>query len=162
PDARPQQVYGSRKPLVPGPRSPFLLPQSALSKLRFHLRQQFLDRQLLQILGVKPFQFGAIENGVGAAYAFEREFFQQLAGAQELFVAAGRPPEQGQEVAKRLRQESLGAVHVDVGRAVALGKPRFVGSEDQRQVREDRHVGRQRPVQQNLFGCVRNVVGAAD
>src|SRR5258708_10591158 len=58
--------------------------------------------------------------------------------------------------------EAFGAVHVDVGGAVALGKAGFIGAENQRDVRKDRNLRSQRAIKQYLLGSVGDVVGAAN
>ena len=107
---------------MPGARGPFFLPQPILLQLTFHFRQQVFDRQLLQVLCVEPFELGAVEYAVGAAYAFKREFLKQVFRPQVLFVSTGRPAEQGKEISERFGQEALAAVHIHVGRSVALGQ----------------------------------------
>src|ERR1700758_1496881 len=109
-----------------GSRGPLFFPEFAALQLRFDVREKFFDGQLLQILCVEPFELGAIENTVDTADAFQRKLFQQLAGAQEFFIAASRPAEQREKIAESFRQKTLPTVHVDVGGAVTLGEARFV------------------------------------
>src|ERR1700739_13910 len=113
-----------------GSRGPLVFPESGALQLPFDVREKFFDGQLLQILCVEPLELGAIEDTVDATDAFQRKLFQQLAGAQEFFVAAGRPAEQRKKIAEGFRKKTFAAVHVDVGGAVTLGKARFVRAEN--------------------------------
>jgi len=91
----------------------------------------------LQILRIEPFEFCAVEHGIGPAHAFERKARDDFGCAQELGVLAGRPSEQRKKIPECFRQESLVAVGTHAGGAVALREPRAVRAEDQRHVRED-------------------------
>src|SRR5205814_8808447 len=141
---------------------PFFLPEPAALQLGFDFGEQILDGQLLQILRVEPFEFGAIENAIRAADTLERKFFEQLRGAQKLFVAAGGPAEQREKIAKGLRKKAFGAVHVDVGGAVTLGKARLVWAKDERDVREDGRLDTEGAIEQDLLRRVGDVVGATN
>src|SRR5207245_11024107 len=59
---RPQQIHGPREPLALR-ICPFRLPQSSAGQLSFYVGQQFVNRQLLQVLRVEPFELGTIEDG---------------------------------------------------------------------------------------------------
>src|SRR5205085_2452611 len=103
-NARAQQIHSARKPRViarvrtrRGTSSPFGLPQAAALQFSFHFGQQFFDRQPLQILRVEPFEFGPVEDGVRAAYAFERRNSSsppgdQPSNAKKLRNASGKNP----------------------------------------------------------------------
>src|SRR5260370_11514302 len=77
-------------------------------------------------------------------------------------IATGSPAEQGEKIAKCFGKKAFAAVHVDVGGAMTFGQTRFVGAKNQRQVRENGNLRAQRAVEQNLFGRVGNVIGAAN
>src|ERR1700756_5396284 len=120
-----------------GSRGPLVFPEFAALQLRFDVGEKFFDGQLLQILCVEPFELGAIENTVDTADAFQRKLFQQLAGAQEFFIAAGRPAEQREKIAEGFWKKTFAAVQVDVSGAVALGEARFVRAKNQRKMGKD-------------------------
>ena len=106
----------------------------------FDRGQEFIDGQLLQILLVEPFELGAIENGVGAADAGERESLDQFGGARNSELSP-RPAEQRQEIAKGLGQKTFVAVGAHAGGAVAFGEARAVGAQDERDMGKDREAG---------------------
>src|SRR5260370_6947856 len=135
-----------------GSRSPFVFPEFADLQLPLYVGEKLFDRQSLQILRVEPFELGTIENTVGAAHASQREFFEQLAGAQEFLIAARRPADTREKFAECLAKKTFAAVHVDVGSAVALGKARLVRAKNQRQMRENGNPPTQRAIGQPLFG----------
>src|SRR5258708_7902429 len=92
--------------------SPALTPPASATALQFNFnfRQQLRDGKFLQILRVEPFEFRPVEHGVGAAHALERKLLEQIFGAQEFFVATGRPAQQREKIAERFRKKSFGAV----------------------------------------------------
>ena len=143
-------------------RSPLGLPQAAALQFFFDFGQQFLDRKPLQVLGVKPFELRPVEYRIGAAHALQREFVDQLLRAQKFFVSSGRPAQQRKKISERLRQETIGTVHIHVGRAVAFRKTGFVRAKNQRHVRKNGWLGMQRAVQQHLFRSIRKVIRAAN
>ena len=147
---------------MPRARGPLFLPQPVPPQLPFHFRQQVFDRQLLQILRVEPFELRPVEHAVRAAYALQSEFLEQVFRPQELLIPAWRPAEQRQKISERFGQEALAPVHVYVRGSMAFGQPGLVRSEDQRHMREHRQFGAERPIEQNLFRRVRNVVRAAN
>src|ERR1700676_255848 len=115
---------------------------------------------MLEILGVEPFEFGFIKNAVGAAYAFESKFLNQIGGTEKFHVASRGPSEEREEILKGFGQKAFVAVHSDAGGAVALGEALAVRSQNQGQVRENRRLGFERAVQQNLFGSIGEMICA--
>src|ERR1700682_5572806 len=117
---------------------------------------------MLEILGVEPFEFGFIKNAVGAAYAFEFKFLNQVGSAEKLHVTTRGPSEEREKVLKGFGQKAFVAVHTDAGGAVALGEALTVRSENQRQMRENWRFCLERAVKQNLFWSIRKMIGAAN
>src|ERR1700682_6389780 len=117
---------------------------------------------MLEILGVEPFEFGFIKNAVGAAYAFEFKFLNQVGSAEKLHVTTRGPSEEREEVLKGFGQKAFVAVHADAGGAVALGEAFTVWSQNEGQMRENRRLGFERAVQKNLFWGIGKMIGAAN
>ena len=84
------------------------------------------------------------------------------AAREQLLVAAGRPSQERQEVDHRLRQVAEAGVLHHRGRAVPLAQALLVGAEDERHVRELRHVRPERLEQQHVLRRVGDVIVAAD
>src|ERR1700719_2553445 len=101
---------------------------------------------MLEILGVEPFEFGFIKDTVGAAYAFEFKFLNQVGSTKKLHVASRSPSEKREEVLKGFGQKAFVAVHADAGGAVALGEALAIRSKNERQMRENRRIGFERAV----------------
>ena len=114
------------------------------------------------MLRAEPVELLGIEHGIAAADAVEREACDEVAAREDLLVAAGRPAEQGEEVHEGFRQDALRLVLADRGGAMPLAQPLLVGAQNQRHVGEGGHVGAKRPVQDDLLGCVRDVIVAAN
>src|ERR1700675_3088513 len=117
---------------------------------------------MLEILGVEPFEFGSIKNAVGAAYAFQFKFLNQVRGTEKLQVASRCPSEEREEVLKGFGQKAFVAVHADAGGAVALGEALAIRSKNERQMRENWRFGFERAVKKNLFRSIGKMIGAAN
>src|SRR5262249_35225442 len=148
--ARTQQINGAREPvaLAGGPLGP---PEAAALEFGADEGQQLVDRKRVQILLIEPFEFGAVEDSVGAADSREREACDQIGTAQHLRIVPWRPAEQRQEIAKCLGQKALFAVQADADGAVPLGEPLAVGTEDQGNVGEYGKRRAERAIDQDLL-----------
>ena len=113
-------------------------------------------------LAVEPLEPLAIEDRAALVHLPDVEALDDLVERQDLLLGAGRPAEQREVVDERLGDEPLVDVGVDRGLALALAHLRAVRVEDERQVREARHVVAERSEQQDVLGRVREVVLAAD
>ena len=116
----------------------------------------------MQILLVEPFELGAIENGIGSADAGKREALDQFGGAEHFSAIPAGPAEEREKIAESFRQEAFVAIGAHAGGAVAFGEAGAVGAQDERDVRKDRRLGAESAVEQDLFGRVGNVIGAAN
>src|ERR1700733_12593514 len=117
---------------------------------------------MLEILGVKPFEFGFVKNSVGAAYTFELKFLNQVGSTEKLHVASRSPSEEREEVLKSFGQKAFVTVHADASGAVTLGEALAVRAENEGQMRENWRLGFECAVQKNLFRSIGKVVGAAN
>src|ERR1700688_224800 len=117
---------------------------------------------MLEILRVEPFEFGFVKNAVSAAYAFEFKFLNQVGGTEKFHVASRGPSEQREEILKGFGQKAFVAVHSDAGGAVAFGEALAVRSQNEGQMRENWRFGFECAVQQNLFGSIGKMIGAAN
>ena len=90
------------------------------------------------------------------------EPLDDLVERKDLLLGPGGPAEEREVVDQRLGDEAFVDVGVDRGLALALAHLRAVRVEDERQVREARHVVAQRSEQEDVLGRVREVVLAAD
>src|SRR5271168_3355939 len=151
---RPNQIHSVRKP-SPLRRSPLVLPQSYPPQFRFHKRQQLLHRRLLQILRVVPLQLRAIEDRIRPAHARKRKSLDQFRSPHEFAVIARGPSQQRQKISERLRQKSFIRIRTHAGRPVPFRKPRAVGPQNQRHVRENRRCRPQRVINQHLLRRIR-------
>src|SRR5271156_1367170 len=157
----PNQIHRMREPSPLG-RSPLILPQSRPPQFRLHIRQQVLHWRLLQILRVVPLQLRAIEYRIRPAHARKREPLDQFRSPHEFAVIARGPSQQRQKIPERLRQESFIRIRTHAGRPVPFRKPRAVGPQNQRHVRENRRCRPQRVINQHLLRRIRQMIRAAN
>ncbi len=94
--------------------------------------------------------------------AFERDQFVTEKNLAVPGDALRTPSEQREKIAERLGHDAHVLVRSDAGGAVALGEPRLVWAENERDVGKHRRRCAERVILQQLLGRVRNVVGAAD
>ena len=117
---------------------------------------------MLEILSVEPLEFGFIEDAVGAAYAFEFKFLNQVGGTEKLDVTSRGPSEEREEILKSFGQKAFVAIHADAGCAMTLGEALAVWSEDEGQMGEDWRLCFERALNKNLFRSIGKMVGAAN
>ena len=111
---------------------------------------------------VHPVELLLVEDGVLLRDAIEREGAAELRRRDDGSLAVERPAEQRQEVHESVGQIPPVAVFLHIGGAVALRELLAVGAQDHGQVREQRHLGAERLVDEHLARGVGEMVVAAD
>ena len=114
------------------------------------------------VAAVQPAQLLLVEARRVARDALDAEAPDELVGREDRLVVGVAPAEQREVVAHRLGQVAGVAQLLHRRGAVALGELLAVGAVQQRQVGEERRLGAQRLVDEELLGRVREVVLAAD
>jgi hypothetical protein len=125
------------------------------------MREQLLQGQARQILGVHPGELLAVEDRRRGVEPFARKELRHLLPGQDFAIVTRAPAEQSQIVVERLGEVSLGAEFLDRGGPETLGQPLLVGAQDERQVPEDGHRPPQRLEERNVLRGVRQVILAA-
>src|SRR5580704_5993667 len=162
PSPRPQQIHSARQPSMPVARTPLVAPKPIHPQLPFHMRQQFLNRHLRQILRVKPLELRPVKHRISPANPTKRKSPHQFRSRQIFRIVPGRPAQKSQKIPKSLRQKSFLHIRSNGSSPMPLRKPRPIRPKNQRHMSKNRRRSPQSEINQNLLRRIRKMIRPAD